>query len=113
MKRIVCAFAVAPLICAATYETPHAATIADWQYPWQLPPRFRNHCAYEYFTARPYCSNHCGSDYQFYYCSELSFGCCHLGRGYCDWNGLFRPLAASPIRSDAWATISSTTLADF
>jgi hypothetical protein len=24
----------------------------DWQYPWQLPPRFRNHCAYEYFTAR-------------------------------------------------------------
>jgi hypothetical protein len=31
---IVCAFAVATLICAATYETPHAATIADWQYPW-------------------------------------------------------------------------------
>ena len=90
MKRTVCAFAVATLICAATYETPHAATIADWQYPWQLPPRFRNHCAYEYFTARPFCSNHCGSDYQFYYCSELSFGCCHLGRGYCDWNGLFR-----------------------
>src|SRR6516165_9214940 len=42
----------------------------DWQYPWQLPPRFRNHCAYEVFTARPYCSNHCGSDYQFLYCSE-------------------------------------------
>ena len=31
---------------------------ADWQYPWQLPPRFRNHCRYEYFTARPYCSDH-------------------------------------------------------
>jgi hypothetical protein len=62
----------------------------DWQYPWQLPPRFRNHCAYERFTARPFCSNHCGSDYQFYYCSEASFGCCHLGRGYCDWNGLLR-----------------------
>jgi hypothetical protein len=42
----------------------------DWQYPWQLPPRFRNHCAYEYFTARPFCSDHCGGDYQFYYCSE-------------------------------------------
>jgi len=26
----------------------------DWQYPWQLPLRFRNHCAYEYFTARPF-----------------------------------------------------------
>jgi hypothetical protein len=55
----------------------------DWQYPWQLPPRFRNNCAYEVFTARPYCSNHCGSDYQFLYCSEASFGCCHVGRGYC------------------------------
>jgi hypothetical protein len=63
---------------------------ADWQYPQQLPPRFRNHCQYEYFTARPYCSDHCGSDYQFYYCSEASFGCCHLGRGYCDWRGLLR-----------------------
>jgi hypothetical protein len=89
MKRTVCGFAVATLICAATYETPHAA-IADWQYPWQLPPRFRNHCAYEYFTARPFCSNHCGSDYQFLYCSQASFGCCHLGRGYCDWSGLLR-----------------------
>src|SRR6516165_6975307 len=45
----------------------------DWQYPWQLPPQFRNHCAFEVFTARPYCSNHCGSDYQFLYCSEASF----------------------------------------
>jgi hypothetical protein len=89
MKRTICAFAVATLICAATYEAPHAA-IADWQYPWQLPPRFRNHCTYEYFTARPFCSNHCGSDYQFLYCSQASFGCCHLGRGYCDWNGLLR-----------------------
>jgi len=62
----------------------------DWQYPWQLPPRFRNHCAYEVFTARPYCSNHCGSDYQFLYCSEASFGCCHVGRGYCDPSGLLR-----------------------
>lgn len=63
---------------------------ADWQYPWQLPLRFRNQCRYEYFTARPYCSNHCGSDYQFYYCTEASFGCCHLGRGYCDSSGLLR-----------------------
>jgi hypothetical protein len=62
----------------------------DWQYPWQLPPRFRNHCRYEYFAARPYCSDHCGSDYKFYYCSEVSFGCCHLGRGYCDPSGLLR-----------------------
>jgi hypothetical protein len=62
----------------------------DWQAPEQLPPRFRNHCTAENFTSRPYCSDHCGIDYQFYYCSEASFGCCHLGHGYCDWNGVLR-----------------------
>ena len=44
----------------------------DWQRPEQLPPRFRNHCTLENFTSRPYCSDHCGIDYQFYYCSEAS-----------------------------------------
>ena len=63
---------------------------ADWQEPAQLPPRFRNHCTFENFTGRPYCADHCGSDYQFYYCSRGSFGCCRLGYGYCDWNGLLR-----------------------
>jgi hypothetical protein len=62
----------------------------DWQYPPQLPPQFRNHCTYENFTGRPYCSNHCGIGYQFFYCSEASFGCCRLGHGYCDWNGFLR-----------------------
>jgi hypothetical protein len=62
----------------------------DWQAPEQLPPRFRNHCTVENFTSRPYCSDHCGIDYQFYFCSEASFGCCHLGHGYCDWNGVLR-----------------------
>ena len=65
----------------------------DWQYPWQLPPQFRNHCAFEVFTARPYCSNHCGSDYQFLYCSKASFGCCHVGRGY--WRGGSLPISRS------------------
>jgi hypothetical protein len=62
----------------------------DWQLPEQLPPSFRNHCTVENFTGRPYCSNHCGADYQFYYCSPASFGCCHLGHGYCDWHGVLR-----------------------
>ena len=78
---------------AATPEIVPAsgpAILADWQYPESLPPRFRNHCSTEYFTNRPYCSDHCGSDYQFFYCSEGSFGCCHLGRGYCDVYGLLR-----------------------
>ena len=60
-----------------------------WQQPALLPPRFRNHCTFENFI-RPYCANHCGRDYEFYYCSEVSFGCCHLGRGYCDFQGFLR-----------------------
>ena len=63
---------------------------ADWQSPEQLPWRFRNHCTYDSFSGRAYCSDHCGFDYQFYFCSPLSFGCCHLGFGYCDWTGLLR-----------------------
>jgi hypothetical protein len=62
----------------------------DWQPPWSLPPRFRNHCRYEPIRRRPYCANHCGPDYQFYVCSPESFGCCHPGYGYCDWKGHLR-----------------------
>ena len=62
----------------------------DWQEPWFLPRRFRNHCSFDVTQARYYCSNHCGSDHEFYYCSKKSFGCCHIGVGYCDWDGLLR-----------------------
>jgi hypothetical protein len=62
----------------------------DWQRPESLPPLFRNHCSFERFTGRPYCSDHCGGDYQFYFCSEASFGCCHLGHGYCGFDGVLR-----------------------
>jgi hypothetical protein len=62
----------------------------DWQTPEQLPPRFRDHCTAENFTGRPYCSGHCGIDYQFYYCTPAAFGCCRLGHGYCDWDGVLR-----------------------
>jgi Tfp pilus assembly protein PilV len=62
----------------------------DWQAPQSLPRRFRNHCASDPFSGRPYCSDHCGSEYQFYFCSRQSFGCCRVGFGYCDWSGLLR-----------------------
>ena len=63
---------------------------ADWQGPQSLPRRFRNHCSHDGSGARSYCSDHCGFDYQFYYCSRVSFGCCSVGLGYCDWHGLLR-----------------------
>jgi hypothetical protein len=46
----------------------------DWQGPQSLPPRFRNHCSYDSFSGRPYCSDHCGIDYQFYHCLNGSLG---------------------------------------
>jgi len=70
--------------------TPAEAPLVrvDWQDPASLPPHFRNHCGF--VRGRWVCSNHCGIDYQFYFCSPASFGCCHTGYGYCDWNGSLR-----------------------
>jgi hypothetical protein len=62
----------------------------DWQPPQSLPRRFRNHCTIAPDSGRPYCSDHCGLDYQFYFCSRESFGCCRPGFGYCDWNDILR-----------------------
>jgi hypothetical protein len=84
----------APSVCPAgqTVDALAAAALVqvDWQDPQSLPPRFRNHCAYDTFSGRSYCSDHCGFNYQFYSCSRQSFGCCRIGFGYCDWNGLLR-----------------------
>lgn len=64
-------------------------TNVDWQPPAALPRAFRNHCHFN-AEGRFYCSNHCGLDYQFYYCTPASFGCCRPGFGYCDWKGRLR-----------------------
>jgi len=53
-----------------------------------LPRRFQNHCFWKW--GHFYCENHCGAEYQFYYCGEESFGCCHVGYGYCDYHGSLR-----------------------
>jgi len=62
----------------------------DWQDPFFLPRRFRNHCNFDVTLGIYYCSDRCGFEYQFYYCSRRSFGCCHIGTGYCGWDGLLR-----------------------
>lgn len=53
-----------------------------------LPRRYQNHCGYYHGFFR--CSDHCGSDYQVYYCSRAATGCCHAGTGYCDSEGHVR-----------------------
>ena len=101
MKAVGVAVAFALLCCLATASVavaappiaspPRAPVIeVDWQGPLSLPRRFRNHCAIDVISGRPYCSGHCGIDYQFYSCSPVSFGCCRIGFGYCDWSGLLR-----------------------
>jgi hypothetical protein len=47
-----------------------------------LPRRYQNHCGFYY--GHFICLDHCGGDYQVYYCSRASTGCCHAGHGYCD-----------------------------
>jgi len=73
-------------------QMPAAAPLiqVDWQDPHSLPRFLRNHCAYDRLSGRTYCSNHCGYEYQVYYCAPRSFGCCRIGFGYCDWNGQLR-----------------------
>jgi hypothetical protein len=83
----VCTCSAAPLV-----RPPVTVPLVkvDWQEPSTLPPRLRNHCATDVLSSRGYCSDHCGFQYQVYYCSPQSFGCCRIGVGYCDWNGLLR-----------------------
>ena len=94
------AVGIAALVGAATAgpaappPRPSAAAApmirVDWQDPARLPRRFRNHCVADPRSGRTYCENHCGRGYEFYYCSKASFGCCHVGYGYCDWHGELR-----------------------
>src|SRR5215471_2381974 len=100
MKTLwLCAFVCVTLVCV-TWATicsagefsppPIRWPFSDWQDPADLPPRFRNHCSFDLTEGRYYCSYRCGSDYQFYYCSPRSFGCCHIGVGHCGGDGLLR-----------------------
>lgn len=68
---------------------PRPLITTDWQNPAALPRPFRNHCHFD-GEGRFYCSNHCGLDFQFYFCTPASFGCCRPGFGYCDWKGHLR-----------------------
>jgi hypothetical protein len=56
--------------------------------PNDLPPRFRTNCSIK--DGRFYCAYRCGWEYEFFYCSTASFGCCHVAHGYCDYRGLLR-----------------------
>ena len=56
-----------------------------------LPARHQNHCGY--VNGHYVCADHCGHDYQVYFCPASASGCCHVGYGYCDAGGALRCMA--------------------
>jgi len=73
-------------------ERGYPPAVVQFSYSWVamplLPRRYQNHCGY--YNGHFTCADHCGADYQIYYCSESATGCCHVGQGYCDAVGRLR-----------------------
>jgi hypothetical protein len=71
---------------------PPDVDVAQFTYALQslplLPRRFQNHCGF--YRGHFYCADHCGADYQLFYCTPVAFGCCHIGHGYCGGDGSLR-----------------------
>jgi hypothetical protein len=61
---------------------------ASWAAMPLLPRQLQNHCGY--YNGHFVCADHCGVDYQVYYCPATASGCCHVGLGYCDGAGQLR-----------------------
>jgi hypothetical protein len=57
-----------------------------------LPRRIQNHCGL--YHGHFVCADHCGIDYQVYYCGDGATGCCHVGMGYCDFHAQLRCMPA-------------------
>lgn len=73
-------------------EGPYSPAVVQFSYSWAalplLPRQLQNHCGY--YNGHFICANHCGVDYQVYYCPATASGCCHIGLGYCDGAGRLR-----------------------
>jgi hypothetical protein len=98
MKRLMW---IAPLLVAMATtctaadkraERQYSPAVEQFSYSWVamplLPRLHQNHCGY--YNGHFICADHCGADYQIYYCSNTATGCCHIGQGYCDGIGRLR-----------------------
>jgi len=83
-RRLVLLTCIVWVSPAAATESPRS--LANQPPSQHLSSQLFRHCKFDAVGSRSYCAGECGSGYQFYYCSEKSFGCCHVGVGYCDWN---------------------------
>jgi hypothetical protein len=98
MKTLMCGMAVLAVVAtaagAADRRAELQASLAVEQFSYSpvpmplLPRRHQNHCGY--YNGHFVCADHCGADYQVYYCSRSATGCCHVGLGYCDAAGRLR-----------------------
>ncbi len=70
----------------------YSPAVEQYTYGWAamplLPRRLQNHCGY--YRGHFVCADHCGLDYQVYFCTRHASGCCHIGQGYCDDSGHLR-----------------------
>ena len=77
-------------------ERRYSPAMEQFTYSWAamplLPRRYQNHCGD--YRGHLICADHCGVDYQIYYCSRTATGCCHVGEGYCDGTGKLRCMPA-------------------
>jgi hypothetical protein len=98
MKTLMCGVALVAVMAtagvAAGRPAEQQASPAVEQFSYSLVPlpplprQHQNHCAY--VKGHFVCADHCGADYQVYYCPVSATGCCHVGLGYCDAAGRLR-----------------------
>lgn len=93
---LVTATLATPGVSADRMTEPRSAPVVEqFSYtPLALPPlpaRHQNHCGT--VNGHLVCADHCGADYQVYFCPATGSGCCHVGHGYCDGGGQLRCMA--------------------
>ena len=88
----VAALLVAMVTAGTAADRQYSPAVEQFSYRWAamplLPRQLQNHCGY--YKGHFVCADHCGADYQVYYCPNTASGCCHIGLGYCDGNGRLR-----------------------
>jgi hypothetical protein len=98
MKTLLCGLALVAVMATAGVaadrrgELQYSPAVEQFSWSWAamplLPRRYQNHCGYS--DGHYVCADHCGGDYQVYYCPISASGCCHVGLGYCDAAGKLR-----------------------
>ncbi len=92
VAALLVATATAGTAADARVERQYSPAVEQFSYSWAamppLPRRLQDHCGY--YNGHFICADHCGANYQVYYCPATASGCCRIGLGYCDVGGRLR-----------------------